>query len=535
VLTPLLTLADYFADLMASLYCEDVNSKRQKTHWAFTVLDECNDIETTPMEGAVVTLDGERAQIYVGPVEMANDDIKYPHRHCLLSFRGKFRACKKGKAVAMVREFIGNPEWAGYCQGLVQSRDKYLRYAWKSVDPARTAVETAIKRAIQDVVDEGHAPSNKRVKTQLVRSMGAKFAQREKETTNLMLQEIDIFQPGSKVPFQVNPAENRQSAFRTLNIMYRIIMNGIRKNGYTSTHNMLKDASDEEVVSLVMCLVTMPFFCMRGEWGDCLPGLYLYGSAQTGKSHLFKSAPYYAKIAQDAQGVSRFRLQGVQRAYLLDDIKAEFLDEPTNMGTIRQLVLGDSATVKIMGDTQEVAGWLVATSNETPTYLTDKEVNPWNVAAWKRRFIAIELTEPVDVDPIVVKWQHISAQEAAVFTFMCNYEKCSEPVRNALERYWDHQSGKHADDWDAPFGEMCDMETEWINENVPLMEKAEKTYSIFDKRTALTGIKPNASPEPLDPTPKKKKMDEDLPCPNECYCKKCVGTYVRIAPRINKI
>jgi hypothetical protein len=268
--------------------------------------------------------------------------------------------------------------------------------------------------------------------------------------------------------------------------MARILHNALEANGVICTHAALAGAESRETVNLAMCLITLPYFCERWEGGDGLPGLMLWGEACTGKSHLFKSAPVYAKVAQDAQGVSRYKRTGVQRAYLLDDIKASFLNENTNMGTLRQLLLGDTVTVKVMGDTQDIQGWVVATSNEEPSYLSDTppaDVTNWTVQckAWKRRFITVHMTEPLDIDPVPVNWHHASAREAAIACFMASVDQVPPLAKTPLSVYKEHIVNQLAEDWDEPFCEFGEEEVQWIDANIPQWEAPDALARMMKK------------------------------------------------------
>jgi hypothetical protein len=71
-------------------------------------------------------------------------------------------------------------------------------------------------------------------------------------------------------------------------------------------------------------------------------------------SYLFQNAPFYKKVASDAQVVGRFCLDEAQRAYLLNDVTSAFFEDRYNLSTLRQMTLGGDSEVKIPGDTQKV-------------------------------------------------------------------------------------------------------------------------------------------------------------------------------------
>src|SRR5699024_5001093 len=133
----------------------------------------------------------------------------------------------------------------------------------------------------------------------------------------------------------------------------------------------------------------------------------------TGKSAFFDNGVFLRKFPQDSQGVSRFRLELMNSGLLFDDIPDGFIDRQDISGTLRQMVLGGNTNIKTHGSTESVVGYIIVTSNLQPQFLMDSKPanvempdDQWlrNQAAWKRRFITLELREPIDSDPISVIW-----------------------------------------------------------------------------------------------------------------------------------
>lgn len=98
---------------------------------------------------------------------------------------------------------------------------QYLDYTWKDKDNTKTYVERAVKQAIYDVVDSGYHPTNKRVNKQVIVNEGPYFAQKNKPTSELMMETKELFVPRRSVPFVVNDKENFIAAFRTFNVFKR--------------------------------------------------------------------------------------------------------------------------------------------------------------------------------------------------------------------------------------------------------------------------------------------------------------------------
>ena len=168
-----------------------------------------------------------------------------------------------------------------------------------------------------------------------------------------------------------------------------------------------------------------------------------------GKSYIFDSNASFRKVPMDSNGVSRYRLESSQSAFLLDDVKVDALDKPENSATLRQLCLGVEARIKTFGDTQSIRGFVVATSNEKPTFLSDNYTKPehvdeikynqWrdseqrNRDAWKRRFICLEFDKHFVKDyTLEIVWEHDSSLYAVCDAVKQNYKLCSEAVKEKL-------------------------------------------------------------------------------------------------------
>ena len=159
------------------------------------------------------------------------------------------------------------------------------------------------------------------------------------------------------------------------------------------------------------------------------------------KSYFFNQHPFYHKIATNASGVSRYQINTNADGYLLDDIKSNTLDHKTNRSTVQNLALGGTATVKICRSTQQIRGFVVCTSNNTPNFISNEMLeNPnqkTNYNAWRRRFIAINFTTLVDEDPINAQFGYTSATDAlkCYFNFCYNLMKISD-VKNMFLKYY---------------------------------------------------------------------------------------------------
>jgi hypothetical protein len=122
---------------------------------------------------------------------------------------------------------------------------------------------------------------------------------------------------------------------------------------------------------------------------------------------------------------------------------------------MRSLVIGESDSVKTFGDTQEVRGWVVMTSNSTPRFLEVEVPNPEGLsddklaaaqrdfdiqcAAWKRRFLTLNFTEPVDLDDMFIDFSLNSLNIVAMQAIIKSYQKLqSEDLKTLFKTYYDY-------------------------------------------------------------------------------------------------
>ncbi|MFN9683983.1 MAG: hypothetical protein ACK583_01805 [Cyanobacteriota bacterium] len=503
------------------------NSKMIKTRWAFTLLgDDVNACTTTKPVGVDVTLLDKPCRIVIGSLKQADDNVGYPHRHCMIvrSHHGMTR----GQAKRSVAEFLPNVNKEEYFK-FVKNINLYVKYMFiELAGPLKTSVEKRLEEAIESLQTKRIAITGKTMKKAVVEMHGPQFYARNKPTVDVMLSQPELlFGCSIVVPFETNPTENYANVVKVFAIFNRVVIRAIRQNGYICTAIGCENLSALDMGNFVSALVALPFMRARWEGVDCLPSVYLYGVSGSGKSYLFQNAPFYKKVASDAQGVGRYRLDGAQRAYLLNDVTSAFFEDRTNLSTLRQMTLGGSSTVKTLGDTVDVRGWVVATSNETPDWLEDKPKkeednnNNWekNCSAWKRRFVHIKMSDVLDLDPVVVNWSHGSATDAVMGMYVNFVEALPDSLKEKLKKYTDHI--------------MIDMEDDWDNEmNAVLVRVNEVLKELFDK-DAFDVMREAGKREQQDVEKhaKKQKMTVEKEeeegedylltmddyCPNECY------------------
>lgn len=500
-------------------YTTATNCRANKTRWAFTLVgDDVEACETTTEGGIAVTLLGHPCRVIIGPVEMADETVSFPHRHCMIIRPGS--GMTRGAARRSVEEFLPTVSTEEYFNA-VMNHHRYLQYMFKSTNVMNTFAEKELKKVLDDMTEKGLGITPRSFQHHVTVRCGPHFYQKNKELCKTMLAQPDIFGPKVVVPFEVNDAENYANAVKVICIFNKVLKRAVEQNGYSCTAKGFENMDPTDIANTITLIACLPFLRQRWEGVDQLPGIYLYGKPGTGKSHLFQNAPYYKKVASDAQGVSRYRLDGCQRAYLLDDVNITFFEDRMNMTTLRQLTLGGSATVKVLGDVQEVRGWIAATSNDIPVWLSDdvpsdQVDNPnWarNCSAWRRRFIFVELTEQLDITPINVQWNHGTATDAARDMMIGLYEQMPESAQKLCKVYLDHITASIEDGWD----ERCNKVLNEVHDEIEILVPPPAPRDAFEFLMST-------------PQPPRKKFkienngnsnDVSLPCPTECYCNKC--------------
>jgi len=97
----------------------------------------------------------------------------------------------------------------------------------------------------------------------------------------------------------------------------------------------------------------------------------------------------------------------------------------------------------------------------------------FNSAAWKRRFLTIEMTEQIDIDSVKVIWKHNSASSAAAKTFVkiCYDQIKSKILQEKLKMYGDFVEDKIESDWIELKNKCAESVTDWVNKIVTSVSK----------------------------------------------------------------
>lgn len=422
----------------------------RKSMWCFTYVVDADE-HPSCKDGIDVQWHSKTYKVVIGPVEQPDSNTDYPHQHgyiqCPVS-----TALTKGQAIAIL-ESIKLYKAGMYLHELETTKAKYHAYCFKSTGGANNNAERAIKRAYEHIEEtDGVKVTKKRLVTQLAKAEGATFVARNKQIIDVTLATPEIYKDNKTVDESVDAKENMRNYMQCIVNFKQIISAAVQKNGIVTTHKLFEDVSREDQVNAIIAIALLPTIARRKRITDGLPALWFHGLPNCGKSYLFAQIPNYKKIATDAEGVGRFKMEGDQTAYLIDDVDAGWIFKPCNSKTMKALAIGERDVIKTFGDTQEVRGFCVLTSNCVPDHLcpcpptpegTDpdmfKKGHEYNCNAWKRRIVSLFFDETCDMDSIFVDFEMMSLDLVARKAFEIACESIVSPVlKNAFDVYYNH-------------------------------------------------------------------------------------------------
>lgn len=406
----------------------------KKATWCFTVRSGIHD--PTPEEGESIQYNSKVYHVVLGPVEQPDSNVDYPHQHGYVKCPAAV-SLTKGQAIAILKLF-GAYEEGNYVHELESTRGKYHSYCFKSLSSAKSSVERAIKRGMEAIESSNLKVTSKRLKEVLSQSEGAMFVTKNKGCIDTMMGTPEVFNPRKLI---INETVDSMTNLKNFQMAIQVFRRAVKKaleNGFVTTHPAFNDCSRKDQVNSIVIIALLPAVCQRKRVTDKIPGLFLWGNPHCGKSFLFSQMPCYKKVSTDAEGVSRYRLEGEQGAFLIDDVDADWLFRPTNQKTLKALSIGETEQVKTFGETAAVRGFVVMTSNVTPDFLRDGPTLPEDVLpedkmrlenefrinanAWKRRMVSVHFTEPIEEEANFIDFDCIDL-DALSKTVIC--EMCS--------------------------------------------------------------------------------------------------------------
>jgi hypothetical protein len=391
-------------------------------------------VEQTQPQGKSMKNDNKKFTIYITPVQKANSETSYAHQ--LIEIHSNKDTMTKGQAKEAISKILGIQLADDFIiKHLLKKHDHFIEDAWKNFNPLRSDHEHKILNCIKELEAENYVVTKEILYKRLRTRESAYFTQQNRALIETIIRSPEYFSSKVTIPEKVDHNMNFLNVAKIAATFARILDSAIETNGFDTSHSKFKNLIFSDMTLAIIMIAILPMVAHRTKIPDNLPALYFYGQARTGKSHFFNQHPAYHQVATDADGVSRYQLQTNEDAFLLDDITQKILDDKRNCSTIRNLALGGTATVKISGNTQKVRGFVVCTSNDTPGFLDKKMKDPdieANCTAWRRRFISIKFTSPVDEDPLNAQYEYTSANNALIcfFFLMLQLDKRSRGQGN---------------------------------------------------------------------------------------------------------
>jgi hypothetical protein len=415
----------------------------RKTRWfAFFESSHNNqEAEATKCVGTPVGNKDTPSTIHVSSIHEA--DSTTPYQHQLIMIYNK-HSLTKGQAESAISNHL-NVKLADNCN--VQPLEKvgfnrYIDQFWSPPHRSKSEPEQIIKDCIKMLEFEKRIVTHRNLKTKLGEIRGAYFVNRHKSLIEFMMKRSEYFTYKVTVTESISHDDNFSNGAKVVAAFARILNHALSTKNYNTAHSKFKNIGNNDMTLAILMIAILPIVVKRKESPDNLPALYFYGNAGTGKSYFFNLHTAYHKVATDAAGVSRYRLHANEDAFLLDDINSKTLDDRINCSTVRNLALGGTATVKTMGDIEEVRGFVVCTSNDTPNFLSEKVTEDSDTEAiyeaWRRRFLTVNFTALVDENPVYVRFDYTSATDALKCFFHLCYNLLQDPdVKEMFRQYYE--------------------------------------------------------------------------------------------------
>lgn len=447
----------------------------RNVRWAFTIRSDENNLDNpvlvTSREGLPFEFKENKFSVVVGPIE--NDDvdetIPFPHRHCFIYSCGI--SITAGRAKEALASFLGIPHYTASYFKPVDNVSAYSDYMFKTEPHQRgkKRKEREFDEIMADAVSvlkktKGFIAHNDVVELlSASENQGAYWVSSKKQAIKDYISTPSLLDTRAIKRCILDEETNIRNTATAIKLYSENLHQQLEVNGYDTKHKGVQHFTKEQVKHLSVFLTLLPNFLIRPEEVDDLPGLFFWGAADCGKSFMFNESPSYRKVATDAKGVSRYKLEGAQRAFLLDDWKTNDFECSTNSAAIRQLALGGTSRTKTFGDTVEVRAYLAATTNERPYHLLESppkdstmvqsENFDKNQVALRRRFVSIEFTKEVDHDPLHISWMHPSSM--AVQMEAMNVSLGYIPpgtVKDSCQSHMDHINEQY--EWDDNLNDL---------------------------------------------------------------------------------
>lgn len=457
----------------------------QYRNWAITWKADEHTLETTSKNGLRLCTGNYEYLIFVGPKESPDTELESDHQHVMVHCETANISKRKAKE-ALVEYSNLAPQIVEdnvvYISKLYSNKMNYIAYCYKSLrENTMSKDDEIVKNVISEIKDTGIVPTSNSIKRKLIDNYGANaFNKRFCKITDTYLNETDVIDTRGNPCVDLNVEHNRINFLTQMMFYYTLLME-------TQVSTLCKPFADipnmllKDVTFLISLL---PYFTKRIKGAcDNIPGLYLYGVQAAGKSSMFNNCRYVKKIPTDASGVSRFRMDKMHTAFLLDDIETNYICNRENTSTLKQLCLGNDVEVKIMGNTQSVKGFVFITSNNEPPYLTKRiyvdednktvdEINNDIIDnSWKRRFISCKFIKTCPYDYNSINYDDLKLRDIAARMFKNKYDKMQEvwsnnkDVLDKFKLYYNVVTEDYCIDEDGnkEFDELMDKSADIVN------------------------------------------------------------------------
>jgi hypothetical protein len=311
------------------------------------------------------------------------------------------------------------------------SRINYLEYIFKTKRDGLSRDDSIVLSTITNLKDDGKTPGGTAIKRKLIDEHGASaYNKRFKNVLETYMSETDVIDVRGNPIVEVDTSKNCENFITMLLCWFNLL----GKTNTVTSHQYFSGLPDKLLKQVAFMISLIPYFSRRVQgMADGLPSLYFWGVQAAGKSSVFSNCRFIKKVPTDASGVSRFRMDKYHTAVLLDDVQADTLNHKENSSTLKQMTLGNDVEVKIMGGSQSIRGFVIITSNETPSYEAPLESNDENpndfvsnkiiADSWKRRFITCEFTMPCPFDFITINYEDFNLRDMAAQLYRSQYVK----------------------------------------------------------------------------------------------------------------
>lgn len=458
----------------------------QYRNWAITWTSADNKLERTSKDGFEFSGGDYTYCIFVGPEEDPDSECTSRHQHVMVHCKTANITKRKAKEAlvaysALAEEIVEKN--VAYISKVYSTKSNYILYCFKGDgDGSVGKDDTIVIDTVRMLKSEGRTPVPSTIKRKLIDDHGATaYNKRFKNVLETYLAETDI------TDTRGNPIVKLDSKVNCVNFLTVLLcwLSILTKTNVTTMAKPFDTLPDIVLKQVAFLISLIPYFSRRVVgMADGLPSLYLWGIQSAGKSSIFSNCRYIKKIATDASGVSRFRMDKMHTAVLLDDVENDTINHKDNSSTLKQLTLGNDVEVKVMGATQSIKGFVIITSNSQPSYLDDESttvnddgkvdnfVNRTIInASWRRRFISCEFTQVCPFDYVSIDYDDFKLRDVAAQVFRNNYIKLvssqeeAERLLGPLKIYYDITVDDYSSELeDDTFAEMFEEASGRVNE-----------------------------------------------------------------------